>query len=132
MVEASDLLVGPIVVDPQLWRKLGKDGIWVLQFVNDWSRGVFTERQIEPIQEFRRRVVREVIGKLRMAPTDSMRLHVTHDLFLVAARSLLRTASASRERPAYLGGFGVLLKPDKLVIFDAGRSEEVSTPEQEQ
>ena len=131
LVEASDLLVGPRVVDPQLWRKLGKDGIWVLKFVNDWSRGAFTERQIEPIEEFKRRVVREVIGKLRSAPANSMHLHVTHDLFLVAARSLLQTASASHNRPAYLGGFGVVLKLDRLVVFDAGRSEEIPTPEQE-
>jgi len=130
LIEASDLLVGPRVADPQLWRKLGKDGIWVLQFVNDWSRGVFTEKQIEPIEEFRRRVVREVIGKLRTAPANSTHLHVTHDLFLVAARSLLQTTSPMRDRPSYLGGFGVVLKPDRLLVFDAGRSEEIPTPQE--
>jgi len=52
-------------------------------------------------------------------------VHVTHDLFLVAARRILKTASVfSNYRPPYLGGFGVVLRPDRTIVFEAGRNEE--------
>ena len=125
LVQASDLLVGPRVIDPQLWQKIGKDGIWVIQFVEDWRRGAFTDKQIEPPEQFKKRVVRELIWRLKSAPTDSMHVHVTHDLFLVAARRILKTASVfSNYRPPYLGGFGVVLRPDRTIVFEAGRNEE--------
>jgi len=30
----------------------------------------------------------------------------------------------------HLGGFGVVLKPHKIVVFDTGKNEEVSPPEE--
>lgn len=118
-VQASDILVGPRVIDSQLWQKLGRDGIRVIEFVQDWQRGVFTEEQIEPFREFKTRAVRELIGKLRSAPDSSMHVHVTHDLFLVAARRILQTSSvSSNDRPPYLGGFGVDIRPKKSIASE--------------
>jgi broad specificity phosphatase PhoE len=119
LIEASDLLVGPRVIDPQLWQKIGRDGIRVLEFVEDWHNGMFTEHQMEPYEKFQTRVVGEMIRKLRSAPVGSMHLHVTHDLFLVAAKRVLQTTYASAsDRPAYLGGFGVLVGPKRSIAFE--------------
>jgi broad specificity phosphatase PhoE len=119
LIEASDLLVGPRVIDPQLWQKIGRDGFRVLEFVEEWRNGMFTEQQMESYDKFQTRVAREMIRKLRLAPDGSMHLHVTHDLFLVAARRVMqRTYGSTSERPPYLGGFGVLLRPKRSIDFE--------------
>jgi len=118
-VEASDLLVGPRVIDPQLWQKIGRDGIRVLGFVEEWHSGMYTEQQMESYDKFQTRVVREMIRKLRSAPEGSMHLHVTHDLFLAAAKRAMQTTYASvSDRPSYLAGFGVIVRPKKSVAFE--------------
>jgi broad specificity phosphatase PhoE len=109
LIKGSDLLVGPRVIDSDLWQKIGRDGIRVIEFVEEWRNGMFTKEQMEPYEKFRARVAREMVRKLRLAPDGSMYLHVTHDLFLVAAGRVIQTIYASAgQRPDYLGGFGVV------------------------
>ncbi len=126
-VKSFDLLIGPRVIDLELWNRVGDDGVGVASFVNDWTDGLFPEGGIEPFGEFEKRLVKGTIGTLRGTEPGLLYVYVTHDLFLVIAKTTyLRLRVTDDDRPPYLGGFGLLTDSEQIVFYEKGVATEVT------
>jgi hypothetical protein len=91
-------LVGPQVVEEEVWRNLHPDGRNIVDFVNIWVDGGFGKENI-------------------------MHVHVTHDLAMMSAkRILLKRPLVPEDREPYLGGLGVTNTGSKMVLNIAGKS----------
>ena len=91
------------------------------EFINRWAAGQLSAATIEPIEEFGKIFMAETIGRLRGASSDTMHIHVTHDLVIMGARSILFGTVATKENwTPFLGGFGVVRRGSQLYAYENG------------
>ncbi|MHA2141904.1 MAG: histidine phosphatase family protein [Candidatus Thorarchaeota archaeon] len=116
------LLLGPVVIDAQVWEKVGNDGAGVGSFVTSWARGEYDG--IEPFEEFSRRLVSGTVDKLISSDPGLMYIYVTHDLLLMGARKIFLNEEAHNDqRPPYLGGFGLSFNHSQVFVHEARTAE---------
>lgn len=99
-------LLGPRVstsIGPEL-RELGIDG-----FVNAWGKGVFPTSQIEPLENYSKRLWKHVTGNMKGAQPGALLLNITHDLVLMSLRrGVLGVEATPSNWTPFLGGFGIV------------------------
>ncbi|MFQ5832254.1 MAG: hypothetical protein ACE5H4_06115 [Candidatus Thorarchaeota archaeon] len=125
-VKSFGLLIGPRVIDLELWNRVGDDGVGVASFVNDWADGLFPQEGIEPFGEFKNRLLKGTIGIPRGTEPGLLHTCVTHDLFLVIAKSTyLRLRVTDEDRPPFLGGFGLVTEAEQVLFYEKGAARKV-------
>ena len=91
------------------------------EFINRWAAGQLSAATIEPIEEFGKVFITETIGRLRRASSNTMHIHVTHDLVIMGARNILFGTIATKENwTPFLGGFGVIRQGNQLCAYENG------------
>jgi hypothetical protein len=119
-LDPSPSLVGPQVIDREVWKELQPDGKNVTSFVNCWVDGVY-EGKIEPFEEYKDRLFKDTVGKLASLDGGLMHVHITHDLAMMSSkRILLERPLVNEDREPYLGGLGVAATDDGNQLFLAG------------
>ncbi|MFW9835125.1 MAG: histidine phosphatase family protein [Candidatus Thorarchaeota archaeon] len=125
--EATDIdplptLVGPQIIEEDVWKNLHPDGRNVTDFVNTWVDGGFGER-MEQFADYRSRLMDDTVKRLSHEQGNVVHIHVTHDLAMMSAkRILLKRPLESRDREPYLGGLGVTKNNDELFLYVAGET----------
>jgi broad specificity phosphatase PhoE len=115
-------LVGPQVVEEEVWRNLHPDGRNIVDFVNIWVDGGFGKR-MELFDDYKDRLIADTIKRLTSLKENIMHVHVTHDLAMMSAkRILLKRPLVPEDREPYLGGLGVTNTGSKMVLNIAGKS----------
>ncbi len=118
-IEDVVFLVGPQVLDRSIWGRLGTDGESTADFVNYWADGKFPEQKIEPFEQYIHRVKDEFVKRLISSEDNALHVHVTHDLTLLSSkRHFFRNPIDISMRPPYLGGLGITIEGNRLMIFD--------------
>jgi broad specificity phosphatase PhoE len=118
-------LVGPQIIEREVWKNLHPDGRNVTEFVNTWVDGGFGER-MEPFDDYRSRLLADTVHRMLSEKDDILFVHVTHDLALMSAkRILLRRPLVSEDREPYLGGLGVTSVGSEILISIAGKVQPI-------
>lgn len=87
-------------------------------FFDSWARDRIPIEIIEPIGDFARRLVDRTIGRMMSAPEQSLHIHITHDLVVMAARKVFLEVDTTEDNfVTYLGGFGLARSNEFLVGF---------------
>jgi len=87
-------------------------------FFDSWSRDRIPMDIIEPIGDFTQRLVKSTIGRLIKAPRETLHIHVTHDIVVMAARKVFLDVDTTEENKiAYLGGFALTRTEGALLAF---------------
>ncbi|MFX1368913.1 MAG: histidine phosphatase family protein [Promethearchaeota archaeon] len=90
----------------------------MVNFFDSWAKDRIPIDIIEPIGDFTQRLVKATIGRLMKAPKDSLHIHITHDLVVMAARKVFLDVDTRDDNPvAYLGGFGLTPSRGGLIGF---------------
>ncbi len=115
-------LVGPQVIEEEVWKNLHPDGRNVTDFVNTWVDGGFGER-MELFDDYRDRLMEATVKRLTSLKENIMHVHVTHDLALMSAkRILLERPLLMNDREPYLGGLGVTVTDAETILNVAGET----------
>ncbi|MHA1906569.1 MAG: histidine phosphatase family protein [Candidatus Thorarchaeota archaeon] len=113
------VLATPEVRDDKFWSALQPDGKNITDFVNQWGDGVFADL-VEPFEDYRVRLIRDTVDRLRDSPEGTLHLHITHDLALMAAKRILLGRAVERpDREPFLGGIGILYKDGELFLYSS-------------
>ncbi|MBD3406268.1 MAG: hypothetical protein GF411_09180 [Candidatus Lokiarchaeota archaeon] len=126
MVQDIRVLLGPFGSG----EKIGDSMITLggIKFVNDWILNKFSTDVIEKHEDFKRRFIKETIGRLMDSSEDVIQCHVTHDLVLMGAKCALFNMDASDENwTPYLGGIVACRKESGGVsIYEAETHKRIS------
>ena len=115
-------LVGPQVIEEEVWKNLHPDGRNVTDFVNTWVDGGFGER-MELFDDYQDRLIEATVKRLTSLKENIMHVHVTHDLALMSAkRILLQRPLVPNDREPYLGGLGVTVADSETILNVAGET----------
>ena len=115
-------LVGPQVIEREVWKNLHPDGRNVTDFVNTWVNGGFGER-MEIFDKYRHRLIDDTVQKLSLTKENVMHVHVTHDLAMMSAkRILLKRPLVPEDREPYLGGLAVTISKSDTLLYVAGET----------
>ena len=115
-------LVGPQVIEEEVWKNLHPDGRNVTDFVNTWVDGGFCDR-MELFDDYRDRLMEATVTKLSSLKESIMHVHVTHDLAMMSAkRILLKRPLVMSDREPYLGGLGVTVTDSETILNVAGET----------
>jgi len=118
-------LVGPQVIEEEVWKNLHPDGRNVTDFVNTWVNGNFGER-MEPFDDYRKRLIGDTVERMVTQRENIMYVHVTHDLAMMSAkRILLNRPLVPEDREPYLGGLGVTFSGTDLQLNIAGSTQTI-------
>lgn len=110
-------LVGPQVIEREVWKNLHPDGRNVTDFVNTWVDGGFGKR-VEPFEEYRSRLMDDTVNRLIQQSGNIVHIHVTHDLAMMSAKRILLNRPLKREdREPYLGGIGLTVSEAGAFLF---------------
>ena len=116
-MDALPTLVGPHVIDKEVWSELHPDGKNVTDFVNRWVEGGFRDR-IEPFDSYQRRLMDDTVKKLISLEEPTIHIHITHDLAMMAVKRMIFGRPLVKEdREPYLGGLGVIIKDSSVLFF---------------
>ena len=114
-------LVGPQVIEEDVWKNLHPDGKNVTDFVNTWVDGGFGER-MELFDDYRERLIEATVKRLVSLKENIMHVHVTHDLAMMCTkRILLKRPLVPEDREPYLGGLGVTVSGSQTLLNIAGK-----------
>jgi len=115
-------LVGPQVIEEEVWRNLHPDGRNVTDFVNTWVDGGFGEK-MELFENYQDRLIGDTVKRLISFKENIMHVHVTHDLAMMSAkRILLKKPLVPEDREPYLGGLGVTNTNSQLLLNVKGKT----------
>lgn len=115
-------LVGPQVIEEEVWKNLHPDGRNVTDFVNIWVDGGFGER-MELFDDYRERLIEATVKKLVSLKENIMHVHVTHDLAMMCTkRILLKRSLVPEDREPYLGGLSVTVSGSETILNIAGKT----------
>ena len=113
-------LVGPQVIEREVWKNLHPDGRNVTDFVNTWVDGGFGER-MEEFGKYQDRLITDTVKRLTSVNENIMHVHVTHDLAMMSAkRMLLKRPLVPEDREPYLGGLAVTVAGSETLFNVAG------------
>ena len=119
-IESLPTLVGPHVIENEVWLNLHPDGRNITDFVNTFADGGFGER-IERFDEYRVRLIEDTVKKLTSQKENIMHVHVTHDLALMCAKRIFfKRPLVPEDREPYLGGLGVTVSGSETLLNIAG------------
>ncbi len=120
-MDALEVLVAPEVSDDRFWTALQPDGENITDFVNMWVEGEFGD-MVEPFENYKERFLNDTIRKLQSSSDGSLHIHITHDLAMMAAKSILfgRLVEVSDREP-FLGGIGVMMRNGKGSLYSSGK-----------
>jgi broad specificity phosphatase PhoE len=115
-------LVGPQVIEEEVWKNLHPDGRNVTDFVNIWVDGGFGER-MELFDEYRERLIEATVKRLVSLKENIMHVHVTHDLAMMCIkRILLKRTLVPEDREPYLGGLGFTVSGSETILNIADKT----------
>jgi broad specificity phosphatase PhoE len=115
-------LVGPQVIEEEVWKNLHPDGRNITDFVNTWVDGGFGER-MELFGDYQKRLIEATVERLTSLDESIMHVHVTHDLAMMSAkRILLKRPLVPEDREPYLGGLGVTVAGSGILLNIAGET----------
>jgi broad specificity phosphatase PhoE len=119
-IEPLPTLVGPHVIDREVWLNLHPDGRNVTDFVNTFVDGEFGER-MERFDQYRVRLIEDTVKRLNSQNENIMYVHVTHDLALMCAKRIFfKRPLVPEDREPYLGGLGVTVTGSETLLNVAG------------
>ena len=122
--DALTILTAPEINDLDVWKELQPDGRNITDFVNSWADGEFGD-MIEPFEEYKGRLLDDLVERLVSDKPGSLHIHITHDLALMATkRILLRRAVNVEDREAYLGGLGIIVDEGRIRVFTGNKNRE--------
>lgn len=125
-IDPLPALVGPQVIEEEVWRNLHPDGRNVTDFVNTWVDGGFGER-MELFDDYQDRLLGDTVKRLTSLKENIMHIHVTHDLALMSAkRILLKRPLVPEDREPYLGGLGVTFTGSEILLNVAGNTSSLT------
>ena len=125
-IDALPSLVGPQIVDEEVWKNLHPNGNNITDFVNMWADGRFGER-MEPFVDYQHRLMDDTIKRLLSVNDSITHVHVTHDLALMSAKRILfKRALTFGDREPYLGGLGLTFSNSNPVLFVQGEEMPLS------
>ncbi len=114
-------LVGPQIIDRDVWINLHPDGRNVTDFVNRWVNGNFGER-MEPFDDYQKRLMADTIERLFKESEGIIHVHVTHDLAMMCTkRILLKRPLFETDRVPFLGGLALAHTNSGPLIFVNGK-----------
>jgi broad specificity phosphatase PhoE len=126
-IDALAALVGPQVIEREVWKNLHPDGKNVTDFVNNWADGLFGEK-MEPFVDYQNRLTADTIQRLHSAKGNMIHIHVTHDLALMSAkRMLFDRPLVQGDREPYLGGICLTFSDSQKVLFTQGEEMLLAT-----
>ncbi len=115
-------LVGPQVIEEEVWNNLHPDGRNITDFVNTWVDGGFGDR-MEFFGDYQDRLIEATVERLIPLDDAIMHVHVTHDLAMMSAkRILLKRPLVPEDREPYLGGLGVTVAGSDIFLNIAGET----------
>lgn len=115
-------LVGPQVIEREIWKNLHPDGRNITDFVNTWVNGGFGE-SMEQFDDYRVRLIDDTVKKLISEQENIMYVHVTHDLAMMSAkRILLKRPLVNEDREPYLGGLGFTFTGSEALLYITGKT----------
>jgi broad specificity phosphatase PhoE len=122
IVQESDILGGPYVLDPEaLLEMLVCTNPFT--FMEAWSGGRISERILKPLEESAVRTLQFVLSSLEEAGKEALDLHVTHDINIMMALGLAKDISVDWSGwPGYLEGPVLLGDGGRVTILFRGRS----------
>ena len=116
-MDALPTLVGPQVIDTEVWSELHPDGKNVTDFVNRWAEGGFGDK-IEPFDSYQSRLMDDTVKKLISLDEPAIHIHVTHDLAMMAVKRMIFSRPlVNEDREPYLGGLGVIVDGSDSLFF---------------
>ncbi|MFX1578474.1 MAG: histidine phosphatase family protein, partial [Promethearchaeota archaeon] len=119
-IDPLPTLVGPQIIEEEVWKNLHPDGRNVTDFVNTWVDGGFGER-MEEFADYKSRLMDDTIKRLSQEQGDVVHIHVTHDLAMMSAKRILLNRKLELEdREPYLGGIGMTLTDSEASLFIKG------------
>ena len=119
-IEPLPSLVGPQIIEREVWKNLNPDGRNVTDFVNTWVDGGFGER-MEPFDDYQVRLIDDTVKRVTLEEENVVHVHVTHDLAMMSAkRSLLKRPLIEKDREPYLGGLALTLSDSGALLFING------------
>ncbi|MFW9963536.1 MAG: histidine phosphatase family protein [Candidatus Sifarchaeia archaeon] len=126
-IDPLPALVGPQVIDRDVWSNLHPDGKNVIDFVNGWVDGRFGER-MEPFNDYQDRLMANTVERVIKERKKIIYVHVTHDLAMMCAkRIILKRPLLEKDREPFLGGLGLTLTKSGALIFVGGKELPIST-----
>jgi broad specificity phosphatase PhoE len=126
-IDALPSLVGPQILDREVWKNLNPNGDNITDFVNTWADGHFGER-MEPFADYMNRLMDDTIERLLSVDDGIIHVHVTHDLALMSAkRKLFKRALSAHDREPYLGGIGLTFSDSQKILFAQGEEMLLTT-----
>lgn len=125
-IDAVPSLVGPQVIDREVWLNLNPNGNNVTDFVNNWADGRYGKR-MEPFADYQDRLMGDTIKRLLSVKESIIHVHVTHDLALMSAKRILfKRALSVGDREPYLGGLSLTFLNSNLTLFVQGKEMPLS------
>ena len=98
------------------------------RFLHLWAIGYFSPNEIMPFQEYAQKAAEVIWNSLNNAPKNSIDIHISHDLFIIALRYGWFGLPPPIEWIPFLGGFAFTIQDDMLNIFDNNQYFEMKTP----
>jgi broad specificity phosphatase PhoE len=121
-IDPLPTLVGPQIIEEEVWKNLHPDGRNVTDFVNTWVNGGFGER-MEEFADYKSRLMDDTIKRLSQEQGDVVQIHVTHDLAMMSAKRILLNRQLKLEdREPYLGGIGMTLIDSDATLYINGET----------
>jgi len=125
-IDPLPTLVGPHVLEQDVWKELHPNGENVTEFVNRWVGGEFDGR-MEPFEDYEVRLTDDTVKRLTAVQENIIHVHVTHDLALMSAKRMILGRVLTRDdREPYLGGLGATIVDSGLQLFIASMNSTIS------
>lgn len=99
-----------------------------IPFIYRWAAGHFSPESIMPFQQYCENAAKIIWNKLNSTPENSIDIHITHDIFLIALRLGWFELHPKKEWVPFLGGFAFILRNNKITLFDRNKFIEKDTP----
>ncbi|MFX1482952.1 MAG: histidine phosphatase family protein [Promethearchaeota archaeon] len=121
-IDSLPILVGPQIMDREVWKELHPNGENITEFVNRWANGEFKDR-MESFASYQERLLEGTVTRLTGSAENNVYIHVTHDLALMSSKRMLHDRPlVFDDREPYLGGLGVTSENMKLRLFIASEN----------
>ncbi len=119
-IDPSPALVGPQIIEREVWTNLHPDGRNVTDFVNRWVDDSFGDR-MEPFHQYRDRLMADTVDRILIEKEAITHVHVTHDLAIMCTkRILLNRPLVEEDREPFLGGLALTFSESGALIFVKG------------
>jgi broad specificity phosphatase PhoE len=112
---------------PKFFIEVFRDGS-PIRFLYQWAAGHFSPEHIMSFQDYSKNAAKKIWNKLLNAPDNTIDIHVTHDIFLIALRYGWFGLPPTEEWVPFLGGFAFSIHDNMLNLFDSNQFLEMEAP----